>query len=377
MNECLFDKADFLKNLFDAVPSLLFVVDREVRIHHLNAAALKLLNVDPEAVLLNRDGDAMQCIHSFETPEGCGHAAHCRQCVIRNSVTKAFQGEKIHRETTKMELLRDGGTLEIHFMVTASPLRYGGRDFALLIMEDITNLKKIEEELQQQAAQLEAANRELEAFSYSVSHDLKAPLRSICGFSDALMEDFAAGLDEQARDYLTRIRSAGLRMSDLVDDMLALSRVTQNEMRREEVDLSALAHAVADEAMKPCAGRSIELVITPRVRANGDSRLLRVVLENLIGNSVKYTSAHPRARIEFGVLAEESGPVYFVKDDGSGFDMTYAGNLFAPFRRLHASSQFPGTGIGLATVRRIIHRHGGRIWAESVVEKGAAFYFTL
>ena len=377
MNKTLFDKADFLKNLFDTVPSLMFVVDSDVRILHLNSAAMSLLAVDKKAVLLKRGGEALHCVHCLETPEGCGRSSSCKDCVIRNSVNKAFQGEKVHRETTKTELVSEAGISEIHFMVTASPLRYEEKDFVLLIMEDITGLKKTEEELKRKATELEAANQELEAFSYSVSHDLKAPLRSICGFSDALMEDFATGLDEEARDYLTRIRSAGLRMSDLVDDLLVLSRVTRDKLRHEPVDLSALAGAVAGELKKSCSDRALEVIITPGLRATGDGRLLRIVLENLINNAVKYTSKHPSARIEFGASSHEGKPAYFVRDDGSGFDMAGVGKLFSPFQRLHDSSQFPGSGIGLATVRRIIHRHGGRTWAEGEVEKGAAFYFTL
>jgi light-regulated signal transduction histidine kinase (bacteriophytochrome) len=262
-------------------------------------------------------------------------------------------------------------------MVTASPIRYGDREFTLLLLEDITKLKNVEDALQRRAAQLEAANQELESFSYSVSHDLKAPLRSICGFSEALIGDHAASLDPEARGLLERIRSAGLRMNQLIDDLMALSRVTKGEMRGEPVELSALAGVVADSLAKFFPDRDIEFVIEPAIRATGDGRLLRIVLENLMGNAVKFTAARKKARIEFGVQSQAGAPAYFVRDNGAGFDMAYAGKLFIPFQRLHKEALFPGTGIGLSTVRRIIHRHGGHVWAKGAVDKGAEFFFTL
>jgi light-regulated signal transduction histidine kinase (bacteriophytochrome) len=276
-----------------------------------------------------------------------------------------------------MTLLHNGGTTEVNMMVTASPIRYGDRDFTLLILEDITKLKNAEEALRLRAAQLEAANQELESFSYSVSHDLKAPLRSICGFSEALICDHAAGLDEEAKGHLERIRSAGARMNQLIDDLLALSRVTKGEMRREAVDLGALAGAVADDLAKSFPDRCIEFVIASDIRVMGDGRLLRIALENLMGNAVKFTADRKKARIEFGVQHQAEAIVYFVRDNGAGFNMALAGKLYVPFQRLHEDSLFPGTGIGLATVRRIIHRHGGRVWAEGAVDQGAAFFFTL
>jgi light-regulated signal transduction histidine kinase (bacteriophytochrome) len=373
----LLQKVDFLHHLFDTIPSFIFIVDSDVRIHHLNAAASRLLGVDKEMLLLKRGGEALHCFHSSETLEGCGRAPACRDCVVRNSVNRSFQGDAVRQETAKMTLLHNGGTTEVTMMVTASPIRYGDRDFTLLILEDITKLKNAEEALRLHAAQLEAANQELESFSYSVSHDLKAPLRSICGFSEALICDHAAGLDEEAKGHLERIRSAGIRMNQLIDDLLALSRVTKGEMRRETVELSAVAGVVADGLAKSFPELRIEFVIAPAIRAMGDGRLLRIVLENLMGNAVKFTAARKNARIEFGVQLQAEATVYFVRDNGAGFDMAHAGRLYVPFQRLHEESLFPGTGIGLATVRRIIHRHGGRVWAEGAVDKGAAFFFTL
>ncbi len=232
-------------------------------------------------------------------------------------------------------------------------------------------------ELEQRNTELAAVNKELEAFSYSVSHDLRAPLRSMDGFSQALLEDYTGKLDKQGKNYLHRVRSAAQRMAELIDDLLALSRVTRREMKHGTVNLSALARIVAAELQQGQPERQVELVIAEGLNVNGDETLLRLVLENLLGNAWKFTSKQPKARIEFGVAQYDGKPAYYIRDDGIGFDMAYVGKLFAPFQRLHSADEFPGTGIGLATAQRIINRHGGRVWAEGAVEKGATFYFTL
>jgi hypothetical protein len=279
------------------------------------------------------------------------------------------------------------GTI-IHVEVSSHRLEVDGRRSRLVLALDVTKRRQAEEGIRrlnaelekrvmERTAELEAANRELEAFSYSVSHDLRAPLRSIDGFSLALLEDYSQVIDGPGRDYLKRLRSSSQRMAHLIDDLLNLSRVTRSEIRREPVDLSALAFSVFDELRRIESTRDVDLVIAPGVIAEGDRRLLRVVLENLLGNSWKFTGKHPHARIEFGVINQTEERVFFVRDDGAGFDMTYADKLFGPFQRLHASDEFEGTGIGLATVQRIIHRHGGRVWAEGKVGSGATFLFTL
>jgi signal transduction histidine kinase len=236
---------------------------------------------------------------------------------------------------------------------------------------------ELEQRVLERTEELSALNRELEAFSYSVSHDLRAPLRSLDGFSQALLEDHAGSLDREGSDYLHRIRAASQRMGGLIDDLLVLSRVTRSEIRWRPVDLSAIAHSIALELKQSQPGRDVEFVIARGMSTHGDERLLRVVMDNLLGNAWKFTSKHPRARIEFGLMEKEGQPVYYVRDDGAGFEMVYADSLFGAFQRLHGASEFPGTGIGLATVQRIIRRHGGRIWAEGTVERGATFYFTL
>jgi len=238
-------------------------------------------------------------------------------------------------------------------------------------------LNRAKDELQTVNAALETVNKELEAFSYSVSHDLRAPLRSIDGFSQALLEDYADKLDEEGQDHLQRVRAATQRMGELIDDMLNLSRVARSEMRVERVNLSALAQIVAAELQRSQPERQVEFVIAEEIVTDGDEGLLKAALENLIGNAWKFTGKRSAAKIEFGITEHEGNSAYFVRDNGAGFDAAYADKLFGAFQRLHDAHEFSGTGIGLATVQRIIHRHGGQAWAKGEVGKGATFYFTL
>jgi PAS domain S-box-containing protein len=252
-----------------------------------------------------------------------------------------------------------------------------GRVYLDGIIEDITRRKEIERQLQSRTIELEAINRELEAFSYSVSHDLRAPLRAIDGFSRILLTDYADRLDEMGRDRLERVRRAAQHMGTLIDDLLKLSRVTRTELKREQVDLSALAGDIAEELRKQAPDRTVQFSIAPGLMARGDKGLLRIVLDNLIGNAWKFTGGLAEARIGVERAPTHGKRAYVVSDNGVGFDMAYADKLFGVFQRLHDATEFPGTGIGLATVQRIIHKHGGRIWAESEVGKGTRFYFTL
>jgi len=268
---------------------------------------------------------------------------------------------------------------------TAASLLFFGITYAL-----VRNRLKVERagrRLEEANRELEATNRELEAFSYSVSHDLRAPLRSIDGFSQILLEDYEEDLDEEGRDYLRRVRAASQKMGRLIDDLLGLSRVTRGSLRREEVDLGAIACEVFEEHREESPNRKVEFVAGAGLVEKGDPRLLRVALWNLIGNAWKFTQGKSQgepegaARIEFGTdaaLSRRGGvPVYYVRDNGAGFDMAYAGKLFGAFQRLHAADEFEGTGIGLATVQRVVHRHGGTVWARGRVGEGATFYFTL
>ncbi len=225
--------------------------------------------------------------------------------------------------------------------------------------------------------ELARKNKELEAFSYSVSHDLRAPLRVVDGFSRALDEGYGAGLDEQGREYLTRIRAGARRMGELIDDLLELSKLGAAELQRESVDLAAMAREVFDELQRRDPARPVGFETDAEVVANADARLMRVVFENLLGNAWKFTARAPQPRITFRVEARAGGPVFVVRDNGAGFDMALASKLFAPFQRLHDENDYAGTGIGLATVQRIVDRHGGQVWAEGAVGQGAAIFFTL
>ena len=235
----------------------------------------------------------------------------------------------------------------------------------------------LEQLLLARSAELQAANREFEAFAYSVSHDLRAPLRTIDGFARVLEEDYAARVDDEGRDALRRVRAAAQKMAEQIDDLLKLSRIARAELAPDNVDLGALARTIAAELKAAAPGRDVTFVIPPRLDAWGDRALLTLVLRNLLGNAWKFTSRHPSARIEIGVADKGGEPAYFVRDDGAVFERADAKDLFAPFRRLHGESEFPGSGIGLAIVRRAIQRHGGRTWAEGAVEQGATFLFTL
>ncbi len=245
------------------------------------------------------------------------------------------------------------------------------------VAHDITERKRDEAELAQQKALLEAANRELEAFSYSVAHDLRAPLRSVNGFSRILLEDFADQIAPKAREHLNRVCGAAQRMGEIIDALLQLSRVGRAELRRGPVDLSNLARAVASGLAANDPSRQVELRVEEGLTAESDAQLMGVLLENLLGNAWKFTANKPQARVEFGAIREAGGRAYFVRDNGAGFDMAHAGKLFTPFYRLHRESEFSGTGVGLATVQRVIARHGGRVWAEAAVGHGATVYFTL
>jgi signal transduction histidine kinase len=257
---------------------------------------------------------------------------------------------------------------------------------SVAITRDRSIRARMEREMKRQAEKLSQANRELESFAYSVSHDLRAPLRSISGFSTALEEDYGATLPEEANEYLQRLRKAAERMDRLIDDILQLSRMSRYDMHCEQVDLSALAEDIIKQLQEQEPDRNVACTIQPGLLIQGDSHLLRIMLDNLLGNAWKYTGKQESAEIFFG-RADNDAPlppgndehsvIYCVRDNGVGFDMAYADKLFTPFQRLHAEKDFPGTGIGLATVQRILRRHGGNAWVDSSPGAGTAFYFTL
>lgn len=311
---------------------------------------------------------------------------HERYPLIRDAFNKAGDG-RLPRNMENPILTKSGDERYIAWQnneITENGQVTGTISFGV----DITERKqaeqeihKLNEELEQRVrdrtVQLEATNKELEAFAYSVSHDLRAPLRGIDGWSLALSEDYNAQLDERACQYIERVRSETQRMGQLIDDLLQLSRVTRSQIQRGAVDLSILAHNIAEHQREAFPGRHFDIVIEPGLMVTGDARLLDIALTNLFNNAFKFTGKLPVARIEFSRTVIDGRLTFFIRDNGAGFDMAYATKLFGAFQRMHKQTEFPGTGVGLATVQRIIHRHGGRIWAEAKVDQGATFYFTI
>jgi PAS domain S-box-containing protein len=279
--------------------------------------------------------------------------------------------------------LRKNGS-EFPIEISLGPLETEDGILVSAAIRDITerklaeaDIQKLNQDLNQRASQLETANKELESFSYSVSHDLRAPLRSIDGFSQALLEDYGESLPPEGRNYLERVRAAAQRMAVLIDDLLALSRVTRTPLQPRFINLSNIASEIANILRDNEPNRQVNFTITQDLMVEGDPRLLRIVFENLLGNAWKFTSKREHAVIEFGQKERAKERTFFIRDNGAGFDMAYADKLFGVFQRLHSVNDYPGTGIGLATVHRIITIHGGRIWADSKEGKGATFYFTI
>jgi PAS domain S-box-containing protein len=324
--------------------------------------------------------------------ESCGHGWNIPfHPDDRQRAWQAWQRATQEGATYSLEVrLRRADGIYRWWLVRGAPLRDAAGNTVKWFgtCTDIHDLKEAEAEIRrlnsdlerrviERTAALETANKELEAFAYSVSHDLRAPLRSIDGFSRILLEDYRAALDDEGKDSLIRVRAATQRMGQLIDDLLTLSRAARTEMRRGPVDLTALAGEIAADLQGAEPERSVRWTVAPGLVATGDRELLRLVLFNLLSNAWKFTGPQADASIEVGTMPTERGPAFFVRDNGVGFDMAYAGRLFGAFQRLHATAEFPGTGIGLATVQRIIHRHGGRLWAEGAVGRGATFHFTL
>jgi PAS domain S-box-containing protein len=344
------------RGLLESAPDAMVIVDADGKVVFVNTRAQTLFGYEPHELL----GQSVEVLlpRNLATAHAEQRAGYFRDPQPR----EMGSGLDLHARR------KDGSELPVE--ISLSPLLTDSGPLVSSAIRDVSVRRATENALK-------LANQELEAFSYSVAHDLRAPLRGMSGFARILLDDHAAKLDAEAKDCLDEIMTNAQRMGELIDALLSLSRVARSELHLERVDLSALVNAVSADCSHADPGRTLELVVQPGLAATMDLALARTLLANLIGNAWKFTLHVPRARIEVGALAQNGSATFFVRDNGAGFDMSFANKLFKPFQRLHTASQFPGTGIGLATVQRIVHRHGGNVWAESGVNAGATFYFRI
>ncbi|MHB1311483.1 MAG: ATP-binding protein [Gemmatimonadaceae bacterium] len=351
------------RSLAASASDAIVIGDAQGRITFVNQAGEEMLGYAPSELLGRPVTDLIPLQH--RAAHGLGHDRFVKTGV-RHHAGDVMELHALHE---------DGSEIPIDLSITG--WEEDGTRSVGAILRNTTARTALHTALRTHAREVEDINRELAAFSYSVSHDLRAPLRGIRGFSQALLADHAAHMNAQGVDYLRRVDAAADRMGQLIDDLLELSRVSRTDLRREPVDLTPLADHVMEELRRRAPDRAVEFIRPDRLTAAGDPRLLRLVLQNLLDNSWKFTAHAPHARIELGLRAGEAERCYFVNDNGAGFDMRYAEKLFDVFQRLHSEAEFHGTGVGLAIVQRIVHRHGGRVWGEGVVGAGAQFSFTL
>jgi PAS domain S-box-containing protein len=372
--EALRESEERLRLMVEGVQDYaIFMLDPEGCVKTWNVGAERLKGYKAEEII----GQHFSIFYPEEAIQS-GHPAHELELAIQEG-RYSEEGWRLRKDGTRfwasvvITALRDAsGVLRGFGKVTRDMTERKQAEDEVLRMS-----AELEQRVRDRTAALEAVNSELESFSYSVSHDLRTPLRGVDGFSKILLQKYGASLDEQGRHYLERIRAGTQRMGKLIDDLLRLSKITQTELKRVPLDLGALARDISEELRKTDPNRGVEFVIAEPAPIIGDPHLLRIALENLLGNAWKFTGKTEHARIELGAAPREGQQAFYVRDNGAGFEMEHASKLFAPFQRLHDATEFEGTGIGLATARRIIIRHGGRIWAEGKPNEGATFWFTL
>jgi PAS domain S-box-containing protein len=369
----LHESEELYRSILKASPDDITVTDLEGRVLLVSPAAVSMLGHEREEEMLGR------LMLEFLVPEDRERA----QANVRLMFEGVYTGPGEY-----LALRADRSTFPIEANAEFIRDAEGQPTGIVFVVRDVTERKLAENEIRRLNAELElrvisrteqrdAATRELEAFAYSVSHDVRTPLRTIDGFSAMVLADDGKALSQASVEHLERVRSAAQRMALLLDEVLGLSRVSRRDLGRSEVDLSALARDVAEELHSEQRARAVEVIVAPGMGAEADPAMARMILRELLGNAWKFTSRHKSARIEVGVTGGQSADTFYVRDDGAGFDMRYADHLFGAFQRMHTPEEFEGTGIGLATVQRLVTRHGGRVWAEAEVEKGATFYFTL
>ena len=354
------------ETFINATDDIAFLKDDELRYVIVNPANAAFFGREVEEIVGRTDDQLMP-------PDA---AAACRDSDLRALkmgglvVSTEAAGDRVYESRKFPVTLTDGRTGVGGYVRDVTEQRRAEGEIRRLAAD-------LERRVDLRTAQLEATNRELESFAYSISHDLRAPLRALDGFSEILLQDYAEVLDDAGRDHLRRIKGAANHMAGLMDGLLQLSRLNREELALQSVDLGGIATSIVADLREHEPGRDVVVDIAPDLVAEADPKLMHAVLDNLLGNAWKFTSRHDRARIKVGEAQTDRGRAFYVEDDGAGFDMRYATNLFGAFQRLHTPDQFEGTGIGLATVQRIVHRHGGTVWAEGEVEKGATFWFTL